>query len=288
MSAAVSPVDEGPVAQVMVAEDPSLKAVFGNANGLLVKQTMRGCLQECCGCEAQNEFKISTIEPGQVDGYTVSPQAMQNPDIMYALEDSNCCCRVCLLDARPFDLTVSAGGLPGGQPLIHHVKPLGCPLTVTIDDCTIPCCCLLPKVDNVLPDGTPMGSESKYICDPYLYVPKLRYYENGEEIYTVRPETCCGDCCIACSCKKGKGCLYIPFYFHDPVTMLPIGGEYGGETTPQIRKVWAGFKKECCSTADTFVLMFPPGIDANRKAGLLGLTFLLDFTVFESQGDGGG
>jgi len=29
--------------------------------------------------------------------------------------------------------------------------------------------------------------------------------------------------------------------------------------------------------------MFPGGIDAKRKAGLLGLTFLLDFTVFERQ-----
>ena len=53
---------------------------------------------------------------------------------------------------------------------------------------------------------------------------------------------------------------------------------------PQIRKVWAGLKKECCTTADTFAVFFPRGASARRKAGLLGLTFLLDFTIFERQG----
>lgn len=67
--------------------------------------------------------------------------------------------------------------------------------------------------------------------------------------------------------------------------MEPVGGAYDQEGTPQIRKVWAGLKKECCSTADHFVLVFPPGIDAKRKAGLLGMTFLIDFTVFENQQD---
>jgi hypothetical protein len=50
-----------------------------------------------------------------------------------------------------------------------------------------------------------------------------------------------------------------------------------------ILKVWAGLKKECCSTADTFAVFFPPGCTPERKAGLLGTTFLLDFTVFERQ-----
>lgn len=285
MAAAVAPLDQGPVAQSMAGEDPNLKAVLGNVNGLLVKQTMRGCIQECLGCEAKSEFNISTIEYGQVDGYRVDPQALNNPDIMYALEESNFCCRLCLQEGRAFDLQVSAGGGPGGQPLAHYIKPCGFPLAFNFDGVQYPCCCLLPKVDTTLGDGTPIGSESKYICDACLYVPKLRYYEQGQHVYTLRPETCCFDCCIACNCK-GKGCIYIPFYFHDPVTMMPIGGEYGGETTPQIRKVWAGFKKELCSSADTFVLMFPPGIDANRKAGLLGLTFLLDFSVFEKQNGG--
>ena len=126
----------------------------------------------------------------------------------------------------------------------------------------------------------PMQSTSENVCDENLCVPKLKYGENGEDVYFLKPETCLGGCCIACNCS-GKGCTHIPFYFHEPATMEPIGG-YADES-PQIRKVWGGFKKECCSTADTFAVKFPPEIDDKRKAGLLGLTFLLDFTVFERQ-----
>merc|ERR1740129_174284 len=116
-----------------------------------------------------------------------------------------------------------------------------------------------------------------------LYVPKFKYSEEGKPVYILKPETCCGGCCIACSCCSGKGCVYIPFYFHDPETMVVLGGY--NDDAPQIRKVWAGFKKECCSTADTFVVKCPQGIDAKRKAGLLGMTFLIDFTWFERQQD---
>jgi hypothetical protein len=130
-----------------------------------------------------------------------------------------------------------------------------------------------------------LGSTSQYICDINLFVPKLKYSEGGEPVYILKPQTCCGGCCIACNCCSGKGGLFIPFFFHDPQTGSVIGGDYDGKETPQIRKLWAGLKKECCSTADTFAVMFPQGIDANRKAGLLGLTFLLDFTVFERQQD---
>ena len=39
-----------------------------------------------------------------------------------------------------------------------------------------------------------------------------------------------------------------------------IGGEYDDPHTPQVRKVWAGWKKECCSTADTFTIVFPKNL----------------------------
>merc|ERR1711972_1119590 len=144
---------------------------------------------------------------------------------------------------------------------------------------------MLPNLTTQLPGGAPLGSTSSYICDMGIFVPKLQYAEGGQPVYVLKPETCCGGCCISCNPCSGKGLIYMPFYFHDPQTMDVIGGEYGGKETPQIRKLWAGLTKECCSTADTFAVMFPPGIDAARKAGLLGLTFLLDFTVFERQQD---
>mmetsp|Transcript_31293 Transcript_31293/g.66598 ORF Transcript_31293/g.66598 Transcript_31293/m.66598 type:complete len:299 (-) Transcript_31293:114-1010(-) len=261
---------------------------------LIVKQTARGCLQECMGCEAKSEFKIAPYTWGDVQvGYPwrVSESAMNTPDLMYALEESSFISRCCWRDGRSFNMKVSSGGEPGGTPIVNYDKPCGMPLYCSIPtqdgSIDVPCCCMLPTVSTTLPDGSPLGSESKYICDQFCFVPKLSYSEGGKDIYIVRPQTCCGGCCIACKCCSGKGAAYISFYFHDAntgkvVTQDPTDDGFN-DNSPQIKKVWGGFKKECCTTADTFIIKFPQGCDANRKAGLLGMTFLIDFTVFERQ-----
>jgi len=272
-------------------------SVMKSADALLIKQTTRGCLQECLGCEAKSEFTVAPLDWSKVDSYKVAPEAMEMKDTMYALEQSSCLMRFCCRDGRSFNMGLSHfGGMDeknkptAGKPIVNYVKPLGCPLNLSIPtndgsiDC--PCCCFLPKIDMTTPDGAPMNSQSSYVCTPCLAVPKLRYAEDGQDVYMLRPETCCGGCCIACSCSNLKGCAFIPFYFHDPVTMEPIGG-FDEQNAPQIRKVWAGWQKECCTSADTFAVKFPQGIDDRRKAGIVGLTFLLDFTVFErQQGEG--
>lgn len=277
-----------PPQEVMVDPNSKVETFFGGElEGLLVKQTMRGCIQECLGCEAKSEFKVSKMQYDWMDGYKVKEEAMGQEDVMYALEKSSCCCRLCWRDGRPFNMKVSGGGEKGGPDIVQFEKPCSFPLYFSVPtkdgsiDC--PCCCWLPKLNTQHPNGTSLGSTSQYICDQNLLVPKLKYSENGEAVYILKPQTCCGGCCIACSCFSGKGGIFIPFYFHDPKTGDVIGGNYDDARTPQIRKLWAGIKKECCSTADTFAVMFPADCSANRKAGLLGLTFLLDFTVFERQ-----
>lgn len=267
-------------------------------NALLVKQTMRGCLQECLGCEAKSEFEVAPMDWSQLDGFRLGDAALNEKNILYALENSSCFCRLCWRDGRPFNMEVkqwvadaktqkeTAGT---GQPIVNYKKDCGMPLNMTIPlgengDVTCPCCCMLPAVEMTTPDGSPLQSKSQYICDINLFVPKLAYEEPiGTPVYMVKPETCCGGCCLKCNCK-GKGSLFVPFYFHDPQTGEPIV-PYGPDA-PQIRKVWAGWKKECCSTADTYAMKFPDGIDSKRKAGLLGMAFLIDFTVFEKQGEG--
>ena len=68
---------------------------------LFVKQTKKGCLQELlCGCDANNEFKIATMEDKQ-------------HDVFYAIEDTSCCIRFFCSTARPFKIRVSQGGLAG-------------------------------------------------------------------------------------------------------------------------------------------------------------------------------
>eukprot|EP00438_Fugacium_kawagutii_P016432 Skav210984 [mRNA] locus=scaffold1730:16679:17440:- [translate_table: standard] len=247
---------------------------------------MRGCLQECLGCDAKSEYKVAPFSPDQMDGIRVSEHAMAQADVLYALEESSCCCRVCNPGGRNFQLNISEGGEPGGEKLLYYDKPLTCPAVVVVNtdngqvDC--PCCCCLPNLTPMTPQGQALNSQSQYYCDMCCFVPKFTYHENGEQVYLVKPETCCGGACVACDCCSGKGLVYIPFYFHDKDDQV-VGGSYNSPTTPQIRKVWAGFKKECCSTADTFAVVFPEGSSVERKAGLLGLTFLIDFVYFEGH-----
>ena len=84
----------------------------------------------------------------------------------------------------------------------------------------------------------------------------------------------------------GSRCLYIPFKIRDFETqeVLPsaVAGS-DGDASAQIVKVWSGMKKECCSDADNFQVLFPRGIDSNMKANLVGLNVLIDFVWFETQ-----
>jgi len=262
-----------------------ITSIFGPREAMLVKQTMKGCLQECLGCEAKSEYKVSKMDQAYIEGCSLKEGAMNMADEMYIIEESNCCLRICFQDGRPMVMKVSAGSEPGGEPIVEYRKPCGMPVYCTIrtdnGDMDIPCCCLLPNVTAVTPEGNELN-KSRYICDCCLYVPKFMYSEAGADVYKVRPETCCGGCCLVCKC--GKGGPAIPFYFWDPTSGEKVVGGDGNE--PQITKVWAGMKKECCSTADNFAVFFPENISPERKAGILGMTMLVDFVFFEGRGGG--
>jgi len=260
--------------------------ILGSKDSILVKQTMKGCFQECLGCEAQSEYKVSAMDWEYMNNASILKEgAMTQTDELYILEESNCCIRCCFQDGRPLTLNVSEGAEKGGAPVVEYTKPCGCPVMFTIHsengDVDCPCCCFLPQMTAKTPDGR-IISNSRYICDFCLYVPKFMYSENGEDIYKVRPETCCMGCCVNCKCGGKNGCVQVPFYFWDPKTEEKIMGNGEGQE-PQILKVFGGLKKECCSTADTFAVFFPPGITAERKAGLLGMTMLVDFVWFEGR-----
>lgn len=274
-----------PGQQLMQTTTQTLEPFLGNKNAILVKQTPRGCLQECCGCEAQSEFKISAMDFGYMDGPGILKEgAMTQPDEMYALEKSSFCMRCFWRDGRGMHMSVSQGSEAGGNPIIDYEKPCGFPLVCCIptggdDAVEFPCCCMLPElITNI--DGHEI--KSKYICDAYCCVSKFAYLEDDVEVYRLKPSTCCGGCLPTCRCQRGKP--MIPYFFYDKDDNRITEGQHDENQQPQIRKVFTGLAKECCTTADTFAIFFPQGIDSKRKAGLLGLTFLLDFTVFERQG----
>eukprot|EP00931_Biecheleriopsis_adriatica_P119744 TRINITY_DN9493_c0_g1_i3.p1 TRINITY_DN9493_c0_g1~~TRINITY_DN9493_c0_g1_i3.p1 ORF type:complete len:273 (-),score=44.15 TRINITY_DN9493_c0_g1_i3:48-866(-) len=246
-----------------------MMSTFGPHDALLVKKT-----NMCC---APSEFSIAPLDtsPRHLRWPVVTEEALQVPNIMYTLEESSCCCRVFCQEGRPFTMKVSEGGASGGRAIVDIKKPCSCPVFCCASRWHILpccCCCILPKLDTVAPSGNAFNYESAFVWyNPC--VPRFKYSEGGKPVYDLRPQTCCGGCCVLCNCCSdplpGRGCL--SFYFHDPVTGQLIGDGYGYDSTPQIMKL---------STADTFAVIYPPDIEAERKAALLGLTALVDSIIF--------
>jgi uncharacterized protein YxjI len=82
--------------------------------------------------------------------------------------------------------------------------------------------------------------------------------QRGKELYTL------------------KGPLLKPWTFNIRKQSNDVG---------KITKKWSGLLKETFSDADNFGIEFPPNINNETKAFLLGTVFLIDFVHFENKGD---
>eukprot|EP00960_Hanusia_phi_P068321 766813-Hanusia_phi.AAC.7 len=254
-----------PMAVPMMAN--SMSTIFEHPC-ISVQQTKRGCLQECLGCEAKSEFKVF---PGHVEQGQPKQEGIQQ--IGHLLEESSCPKRFCCGEMRSFRMPLTLGDKAGGQQVLEYTKPWSLPICIHIKtdggsiDC--PCCCCLPKLHTKLPNGTPLGS-TEYYCDLFCFVPKFRVRDGtGAPVYRISPDTCCCNCCISCGCGgKGSKCFYIPFYIRDHSTNEKLNGALPG-TQAEIRKVWSGFKKECCTTADNFQVWLTIPQAAGLWAGCL-------------------
>ena len=164
----------------------SMAAIFQH-DAISVQQTMRGCIQECFGCEAKSEYRI-------FGGHIEQGQARQDgiPQIGHLLEESSCLMRCCCGSMRAFSMPLTAGA-PGqngahGETVVNYKKGCSLPLFFNIPiiipvvdittSVTCPCCCMLPAVETVAPDGRILG-RSQYLCDIYCLVPKYDVYDKA-------------------------------------------------------------------------------------------------------------
>jgi hypothetical protein len=236
-------------------------AFFANMPSLMVKQTRRGCFQEMFGCEAKNEFNISTIE---------NPQA----NILYSLEESSFCCRFIMKNHRASEQKVWVGnnaGL-GDAALVMSAKK----------DCTLglePCqCCCNPYMNFTDGVGGPMGSVKvpMFCCIPTYKV----FDETGQPEYEIHQPKCCGGMCVN-ACAEGCCNCKVPYYIYAPNQEDRGKGMEKGK----IIKIWRGMATEFFSDADTFTINFPADATPEQKARVLGSTFLLNMMEFEGKPD---
>lgn len=227
---------------------------FGSRKSLRLKQTRKGCLRDLLGCEAKNEFTIATQEDTETQ-------------VLYAQEESNFWIRLFCNAMRPVEITIYEGGKPAKG------EEKGAPTAILDMPCHwTGCCFMIPKMTVKEPvTGKSVGySQMPFKCS---FAPQYEVFDGAGNLrYRILPPLCCGDCCINC-CSVGCTCK-LPFNIH----------EASGDVWPagQIMKEYSGLGNELLQI-NMFSIAFPPNIDANMKANLLGAAFLVDYTVFEKD-----
>lgn len=222
---------------------------------LLVRQTLKGCMQELCGCEALNEFEIFPTKE--------AAKKSRDTQFMYSLEESSFCCRYLCKSSRSFTQTVWSGTKDAkGSVIMTMSKPLDCGVT--------PCCCILNPV-MTFHDGSADFGKATLPC--FLCLPGIKVYDAAGTLqYNVVQPSCCGGLCVNV-CAEGFCNCKVPWYVYTPGETKEVG---------KIVKMSRGLKS-VFSDAASFHVTYPEAADPTTKARLLGTTFLINMLFFESQ-----
>merc|ERR1740121_132356 len=97
-------------------------------------------------------------------GYQIKEGGMDQQNVLYAIEESSCCVRLCWRDGRNFKINIHQGENDQGRKLIQYDKPCGMPLCCDIviptgegvSKVQCPCCCLLPQLSTQTAGGEPL------------------------------------------------------------------------------------------------------------------------------------
>jgi len=267
------------VAEVPLTTPQPTGTVVGDYSGLmnlsqefLIAQTRKGCFQECCGCEANSQFKF------YVNGQHTA----------MIEEQSSCMMRFCCGNARPWQTKMALGqsdDLTNLASIVNFERPFRCKAG--------PCkCCCFQEVKTTDPSGALLGGikEQFWCCVPKFTV----YGPDQQPVYDVHQPTCCGGQCINL-CAEGCCNCRIPFYFYphggadDQVLVATNATCAEGVDPPakaQVCKIWRGLGTELFTDADSFELKAPDAADASTKANLIGVTLLLNQIFFEGAQGG--
>lgn len=204
---------------------------------LLVQQKVE-LLEAITGFETNNKFIVKN-SLGQ--------------KLFWAVEDNDCCTRMCCGAMRKFHLQV----FDIHQNEVLHVKrPAAC------SSCCFPCCCL-QSIQVEAPPGSLIGT----IAQVWSVVQSHFAIKNA-----------IGD---------------VVMHIHGPICTYSMCGNdvefkvvsLNGNEVGKISKQWSGLARELFTDADFFGISFPIDLDVQMKAVMLGACFLIDAMFFEKSGN---
>lgn len=237
----------------------ALKAHMDGCESMEMRQTRRGWLQECLGCEAKTEFK-----------YFIGGN-----QIAHSLEEASCLCRLCCQPIYPFMATVKE--LNTDAELVTIDRPFVC--------CAVgPCKCCCFQEASFTSNGNSLGKieETCYWC-----IPTFKVYDHEEkELYILHQPTCCGGMCVNICAEGnpcGKGCCKVSFRVY-PADQKDTNGDapYLGNI---IKKPKSAFT-EIFTDADAFEVNFPKEASTDQKGLLIGIGLFLNAIFFEGDDSG--
>eukprot|EP00549_Striatella_unipunctata_P009231 CAMPEP_0118710924 /NCGR_PEP_ID=MMETSP0800-20121206/23718_1 /TAXON_ID=210618 ORGANISM="Striatella unipunctata, Strain CCMP2910" /NCGR_SAMPLE_ID=MMETSP0800 /ASSEMBLY_ACC=CAM_ASM_000638 /LENGTH=242 /DNA_ID=CAMNT_0006615293 /DNA_START=65 /DNA_END=793 /DNA_ORIENTATION=+ len=231
----------------------AMKTHLSSVPKIQVRQTRRGWLQECIGCEAKSEFKYF-IEGNQFAD---------------SLEDSDCCIRLFCSPCHPFKMMVK--DTASTAEILTMDRPFACP----VGNCK--CCCY--QAMSFSSGGSELGSIKE---DCYYCVPQFTMFDHsGNEVYIVHPPTCCGGVCYNC-CAEGKNCFAVcckvPFHVFPASQKGSTDG--GAQHAGKIVKLPKSLMTEILTEANAFDVEFPTSASADQKAMLTGTAIFLNANFF--------
>lgn len=237
---------------------------FGQSKEMSVRQTRKGWIQECFGCEAADEFKWFDTTDGRNDQFATS------------LEDSKCCTRMCCGGCHEFNMVAKEEGT--GAEILSMNRPWAC----NAGPCK--CCCYQKMTYSY--QGKPLGSmeEGFYCCVPRMQIKDA----TGNPIYKIHAPTCCfGTCVNICAEGNpccGKGCCRIPFH------IFPASQEDTDNGAPYVGKVVKVPKSlavEMFTDSEAFDITFPDDATNVQKALIAGSAILINANFFEDEAQDG-
>jgi len=272
-----APVVEDSIAVVMApCADTIHTALLAPHPEFKIAQTKKGCFQECCGCDANSQFKfmIAGQHVGMLD------------------ETSGCCVRLCCGSNRWWNTRLVMGQDKDSEKVnnllpavLEFSRPFRCRAA------SMKCCCYQEVIATDSNKKLLGGIKEQFWC----CVPKFTVYgADLNPVYDLHQPTCCGGQCVDC-CAEGCCNCRIPFYLYpsgggDDSALIATNAALGHGVDPkngppkaQICKIWAGLGKELFTDADTFEVKCPDDATPDDKAILLAATLLINQISFEKK-----
>lgn len=232
-----------------------LRNVFESCETMEIRHSRRGWLQEFFCCITKSDFKYLD------GGKTV---------VAKSKEDFVFVCRCCFAPCHPFDMTITDTSL--NSDFLEVNRPSRCCMG------NLKCCC---KQEATIFSGDDHLGDIRESC--WWFVPQFEVYDHNEEqVYAIRPPTCCNGMCMDCTPDGNHPCPH--GCCMTPCDVYPIAnGAEGMDPVGRMAKIPKETFKEVFNEINYYKIDFPDEASTNQKGLLLGSSILINALYFENS-----